>query len=97
MAKTRRPKTRIGGNGFTAWPADHTVRHLAADMTPGALNIANNQMTKAIDALNSILNRLPEDSDTYRQLMEAGQAIYNLGGDICSAIEAQRGIYEFAS
>jgi hypothetical protein len=85
---------RIAPDGYTEWPTDHEIILLASKMNKAKMNIANNQGTIAFRAMNSILSRLPQDSATYAELVEVGQAFYNLIGNVATAIDYVNGNYE---
>lgn len=90
-------KQHIAGNGYTEWPTDREVLTLATNMTKGAKNICHNQATIVIRAMESIVNRLPENSQSRQDLLRIGQEFYNLAGAIASAIDYSNGNYEIAN
>ena len=81
----------IAGNGYTAWPSDGEVIKLATSMGKNSMKVCQNQAINALKAMESILNRLPSDSETCRELERVGQEFYNLLGNIASAHDHANG------
>lgn len=87
----RKSKKSIAGNGYTAWPSDLEVIKLATNMSKGSMTICQNQSIKALGAMESILNRLPVDSESHAELERIGQEFYNLLGNIATAHDYANG------
>lgn len=87
----RKSKKKIAGNGYTEWASDIEVIKLATNMSKGSMKICQNQSINAIRAMESILNRLPSDSESYAELERIGQEFYNLLGTIATAHDYTNG------
>lgn len=91
--KTLRRK-HTAPNGYTAWCSNIEIVCLSQNTTKSSLNVCMNQALTALFAINNVYGRLPEGSETYKSIGEIGQELFNMIGNITTALESDIGLVD---
>ena len=89
MVKNRKKlsKKHTAPTGYTDWCGNDEIVLLTQETTKSNLNICMNQALIAFNTINKIYSRIPEGSQTYDGLAKIGQELYNLLGNITTAVD----------